>query len=172
MDYLRDFVIPFVGLSNEEHKFEFLIDDKFFASFEYSEIEQAKVKVDVNLNKSERMMVLTFSMLGVIRVTCSRCLDEFDFPVAGEEVLYIKFGSEYKEEDDDVIIIPESETQINLAPFIYDYLSLMVPFRVVHPDNENGESQCDPDVIRRIEEKKQQKDTDPRWDKLKDLNLE
>ena len=172
MDYLKEFVIPFVGLSNEEHSFEFLIGDKFFASFEYSEIEQANVRVDLNLNKSERMMVLTFSMLGTIQVTCSRCLDKFDFPIEGEEVLYLKYGNEYREEDDNIIIIPESETQINVAPFIYDYLSLMVPFRVVHPENENGESDCDPDVIKRIEENHNEKEADPRWDKLKDLNLE
>lgn len=172
MDYLKEFVIPFVGLSNGEHKFDFLIEDKFFASFEYSEIKKAKVQVDINLDKSDRMMVLTFSMKGLVNVTCSRCLDEFDLPVEGKEVLYIKYGNEYREEDDDVIIIPESETQINLAPFIYDYISLLVPFRVVHPENENGETECDPDVIRRIEENRQQKDIDPRWDKLKDLNLE
>lgn len=172
MDYLKEFVIPFVGLSNGEHKFDFLIEDKFFASFEYSEIKKAKVQVDINLDKSDRMMVLTFSMKGLVNVTCSRCLDEFDLPVEGKEVLYIKYGNEYREEDDDVIIIPESETQINLASFIYDYISLLVPFRVVHPENENGETECDPDVIRRIEENRQQKDIDPRWDKLKDLNLE
>jgi uncharacterized protein len=172
VDYLKEFVIPFIGLSNGEHHFDFFIEDKFFASYEYSEIEQAKVKVDVKLEKSERMLVLTFSIKGVVNVTCSRCLDQFDLPIEGEEILYVKFGDEYREEDDNVIIIPESETQINLAPFIYDYISLMVPIRVVHPENENGETDCDPDVIRRIEANSQLKEIDPRWDKLKDLNLE
>lgn len=172
MDYLKNFVIPFVGLSAGEHRFEFDIDGKFFASFEYSEISQANVKVDLLLEKHDRMLVFNFFMEGTIRVTCSRCLDEFDMPIDGKEVLYVKFGTEFREEDDDVVDIPESESQINISPFIYDYLSLMVPYRVVHPDNEQGISQCDPDVIARIESNSDQKEVDPRWDKLKDLNLE
>lgn len=172
MDYLKNFVIPFVGLSAGEHRFEFDIDDKFFANFEYSEINQAQVKVNLLLEKHDRMLVLNFLMEGTLRVTCSRCLDEFDMPVEGEEVLYIKYGTEFREEDDDVVIIPETESQINVAPFIYDYLSLMVPYRVVHPENEQGISQCDPDVIRRIESNPDQKEVDPRWDKLKDINLD
>lgn len=172
MDYLKNFVIPFVGLGIGDHQFEFMIDDKFFACYEYSEIKQAQVRIDLNVEKSDRMLVFTFRMTGTLRVTCSRCLDEFDMPVEGEEVLYLKYGNEYKEEDDDVIIIPETESQINIAPFIYDYLSLMVPYRVVHPENENGETACDPDVINRISNTSEQKDTDPRWDKLKNLNID
>lgn len=172
MDYLKNFVIPFVGLSAEEHQFDFLIDDKFFECFEYSEIKRAQAKVHLNLNKHERMLELTFSLTGTLEVTCSRCLDHFDFPIDGKEVLFIKFGHEFKEEDDDVIIIPETESQINIAPFIYDYLCLLVPFRVVHPENEDGQSACDPDVISRIDNSSDINEIDPRWDKLRDLNVE
>lgn len=172
VDYLKNFVIPFVGLSAGEHQYEFQIDDKFFASYEYSEIKQANIRVNLTLNKSDRMLVLTFYMVGTLEVTCSRCSGEFDLPVEGEETLYVKYGHEFREEDDNVVIIPEQESQINVAPFIYDYLSLMVPYRVVHPDDENGQSTCDPDVISRIDKASEIKETDPRWDKLKDLNLE
>ncbi len=173
MDYLKNFVIPFVGLSAGEHQFDYIIDDKFFACFEFSEIKRAHVALNVNLDKRDRMLIFTFTMLGTLEVTCSRCLDQFEYPVDAEEVLYVKYGQEYKEEDDDVIIIPESESQINIAPFIYDYLNLIVPYRVVHPENEQGESACDPDVISRIAQSSEPKeDIDPRWDKLKGLNLE
>lgn len=172
MDYLKNFVIPFVGLSTGEHLFEYDIDDEFFASFEFSEIQRAKVRVNITLDKSERMMVLNFYMVGTLEVTCSRCAGEFDLPIEGEEILYIKYGQEYKEEDDNVIVVPEHESQINVAPFIYDYLSLMVPFRVVHPDDENGQSTCDPDIISRINTTIEKNDIDPRWDKLKDLNID
>ncbi len=172
MDYLKNFVIPFVGLSTGDHEFEFLIDDKFFECFEYSEIKRAHVNVNLNLKKHDRMLEFTFTMTGTLEVTCSRCLDQFDLPIEGEEVLFVKFGHEYKEEDDDVIVIPETDSQINISPFIYDYLSLMVPFRVIHPENEDGHSACDPDVISRIDKSSEQKEVDPRWDKLRDLNVE
>ncbi len=172
MDYLKNFVIPFVGLSTGEHLYEFLIDDKFFANFEYSEIKKAQVKVSLSLIKHERMLVLTFSMNGTLEVSCSRCLDTFDLPIEDEQTQYIKFGQEFKEEDADVMIIPENETQINVAPFIYDYLHLLVPFRIVHPVDEEGKSACDADVIRRIDSESEAKDIDPRWDKLKGLNFD
>lgn len=172
MDYLKNFVIPFVGLSTGDHEFEFLIDDKFFECFEYSEIKRAHVNVNLKLKKHDRMLEFTFTMIGTLEVTCSRCLDQFDLPIESEEVLFVKFGHEYKEEDDDVIVIPEKDSQINISPFIYDYLSLMVPFRVIHPENADGQSACDPDVISRIDKSSEQKEVDPRWDKLRDLNVE
>ncbi len=172
VDYLRQFVIPFIGLTTGNHQFEFEIDDKFFASFEYSEIKQAWVSVSLDLERQERMLVLNFLLSGTIRVTCDRCLDEFDLPVKSAEEFFIKFGPEHKEESDNVLIIAENETHIDLAPLLYDYLSLLVPFRVVHPDNDKGESLCDPEVLKRIEQLSVHKEKDPRWDALKDLNLE
>lgn len=172
MDYLREFAIPFVGLSLEEHQFNFIIDEKFFACYEYSEIKEAKVNLILTLDKRDRMLVLTFDMQGTVEVTCSRCLDPFDFIIKGTEVLYVKFGEEFREEDVDVVVIPENESKFDIAPYIYDYLHLMVPYRVVHPEDENGVSTCDPDVIKRIDNTQEHNDSDPRWDKLKDLNLD
>jgi len=172
VDYLKQFVIPFVGLSTGNHQFVFEIDDKFFASFEYSEIKQAHVSVNLDLERQERMLVLNFLLSGTIRVSCHRCLDEFDFPVQSNEEYFIKFGPEHKEEDGNVLMIAENETHIDLAPLLYDYLSLMVPYRIVHPDGVNDVSLCDPEVLKRIEQLSVHKEKDPRWDMLKDLNLE
>jgi uncharacterized metal-binding protein YceD (DUF177 family) len=49
----------------------------------------------------------------------------------------------------------------------------MVPIRKVHPDDENGESTCDPEIIKRIttEEKEESEGVDPRWEALKNLGL-
>ncbi|NTW23550.1 MAG: DUF177 domain-containing protein [Lentimicrobium sp.] len=172
VDYLKQFVIPFVGLSAGNHQFEFEIDDKFFASFEYSEIKKARVTVSLDLNKQERMLVLNFSLSGTLQVRCDRCLDEFDMPVESFEEYFIKFGLEHREEDDNILVIAENETHIDVAQLIFDYLSLSVPYRVVHPDDENGVSQCNPEVIKKIEELSARKENESQWDALKNLNLE
>lgn len=172
VDYLKQFVIPYVGLSPGNHQFDFVIDDKFFESFEYSEIKTAHVLLHLDLEKTDRMLVLNFIMSGTIRTNCNRCLDEFDFPVEGKEEYFIKFGAEHLEEDDNVLVITESETHIDVAQLIYDYVNLLLPYRVVHPDDENGISQCDPDVLSRIEQLSVHKEIDPRWDKLKNMNIE
>ncbi len=172
VDYLKQFVIPFVGLSTGNHQFEFEIDDKFFASFEYSEIKEARAHVNLDLEKQDRMLVLNFSITGAIRVICDRCLGEFDMPVTIEEEYFIKFGHEHKEEDDNVLVISENETHIDITSLIFDYMSLQIPYRVVHPDDVNGISQCDPEVLARIEQLSAHKEKDSQWDALKDLNLE
>lgn len=172
MDYLKQFVIPFVGLSDGPHQYDYDIDDKFFASYEYTDISRANVRVDITLDKRDRMMVLEFRMLGTLGVACSRCGELFDMPVDTTETLYIKLGHEYKEDYDEVVTIPDTESHLNTAPWIFDFLCLAVPYRVVHPDKEDGTSGCDPEVIARLEEQSGNPDVDPRWDKLKDLNLE
>lgn len=174
VDNLKEYIIPYVGLSLGNHGFSYFVDDKFFALFEESEISRAGVKIELDLNRSERMIILNFTISGFIGVTCSRCLDEFDMEVSGTEEFFIKFGSEYREEDDNVLIIPENETHIEISGLIYDYLHLMIPYRVIHPDNEAGETTCDPEVIKRLIELslREESDIDSPWGKLKDLNLE
>lgn len=172
MDYLKQFVIPFVGLSIGNHRFTYVIDDKFFESFSYGEIRQAHVQVGLDLNKSERMLILNFELSGTVRVSCDRCAGEFDLPVEGNEELFVRFGHENSEEDDNVIIISDKESQIDISTMIYDFINLMIPFRVVHPDDADGESTCDPEVIKKLNDLSSHESNGSTWDKLKDLNFE
>ncbi len=172
VDYLRQFSIPFIGLSTGNHQFEFGIDDAFFAYFENSDIRQAHVKINLDLDKQERMMVLQFNLAGTLRVTCDRCLEEFDFPVNSNELYFIKFGHEHREEEDNVLVITENETHIDISQLLYDYLMLSLPYRIVHPEDDTGNSGCDPGALERIERLSADKPTDPRWDALKDLQTE
>jgi len=167
--YMDDFIIPFIGLSIGNHSFEFDINDAFFANFEYSELHEGQVKVEVNLDRQERMLVFMFNLRGSIHVTCDRCLGEFDYPIDGHEQLIIKFGPERREESDEILIIPESDYQVDLAPLIYEYICVQLPIRFVHPMNEKGEYACDPDVTRFISESPEHNDIDPRWNALKGL---
>lgn len=169
MDYLKLFVIPFGGLKPGNHQFSYEIDDLFFEQFEYSEIKRGAIKVSIDLEREEKMLVLHFSIEGTVEVNCDRCAVPFSFPVKGEETLIIKFGQDYHEEDDEIQIIPEGEKQLDVSPFIYEYIHLLIPSRKVHPEDENGISECDPEVIKRIEERENSSGPDPRWEVLKKL---
>lgn len=169
MDYLDDFVIPFLGLSLGNHLFDFEVNNTFFEHFEYSEIKKGKISIQVNFERQERMLVLGFKIQGSVEVTCDRCLDVFDHEVSGHEQLIVKFGHERMEESEDVLMVPHSDYQIDLAPLIYEYINLLLPIRYVHPLNENGEYDCDQEVTRFITETPDHEETDPRWDALKGL---
>ena len=169
MDSLNDFAIPFKGLSLGNHSFDFDVNDTFFEHFEYSEIKKGKVSVVVSLERQERMLVFWFIIQGSVEVTCDRCLDVFDHPINGREQLIVKFGHERMEESDDVLVIPHTDYQIDLATIIYEFINLLLPIRHVHPMNKDGEYACDPDVTKFITETPAHEETDPRWDALRSL---
>lgn len=173
MDRLDKYSIPFAGLAKGTHPFEFEIDDAFFESFENSVIQKAQVHVDIDFEKAETVLTLTFRMKGFITQTCDRCLEEFDIPVNTTQLLLVRFGIPGVGETDDIIVIPHGEHQINIAQHIYDYLSLLIPMRVVHPDDENGNPGCNPEFLNRLENESDNDESqgDPRWEILKKLKL-
>ncbi len=169
MDYLKNFAIPFRGLKLGDHHFEYVIGEKFFDCIEYSEIKKGKVAVGIDLNKQERMLIFEFSINGSVEVTCDRCLELFDYPVEGNETLYVKLGDEWDEESDDVLIIPESEHEFNISQLIYEYIMLMLPIQRIHPDDEDGNSTCDPEMLEKLGTQPEPQETDPRWEALEQL---
>jgi uncharacterized protein len=172
VDYLKDFVIHFVGLSIGNHQFDFEVSDRFFEQFEYSQLKHGQVRILVDLEKQDRMMVFNFELTGMVEVTCDRCGEEFMLPLDGSERLIVKFGSEFKEESDDMIVIPSTEYKIDIAPYIYEYLHLILPWRIIHPDDADGNTTCNPDTLRRLEELAPRVSTDPRWAALGELKQE
>jgi len=171
VDFRNEFVIPFSGLSIGNHQFTFKIDDKFFDNFEYSEIKKGNVNVMLRFEKQEQMLILDFDIRGAIQVICDRCLDTYDQPIAGKERLIVKFGEEAEEESDEIIIIPVGQFQLDVSQYIYEYINLLLPIRLVHPEDENGKSLCDPEVIKKLEELSVKKTTDSKWDILKNIKL-
>ena len=169
MDYLKQYVIQFAGLKPGMHQFSYQVDDLFFEYFEYSEIKKGKVEVVIDLEKDEKMLVLHFSIHGNVEVPCDRCYLPFSLFLNGRETLIIKFGKDYHEENEEVQVIPEGETHIDVSPFIYEYIHLLMPFRKVHPEDSEGNSLCDPEVIKRIDERETPSEPDPRWEVLKKL---
>ena len=176
MNYLDRFRIQFGSLTNGEHEFEFEIDDKFFEQFEQSKIKHAFFDVLVTVNKKESMLLIDFTMEGTVTMPCDRCGEDVDIEISGYNELAVKFGDETGEESEDVIVISPKENDINVAQFIYEYVTLMVPMRHLHPNDEQGNSTCNPETLKKLEallhhqEKQDAKPIDPRWEILKNIN--
>lgn len=168
----RQFVIPFKGLSSGKHDFVFDIDDKFFDAFTESEINKGKVHVEVHLIKSGTMLELIFSLEGSVYVMCDRCLDDFDLSISYNTNLFVKFGETTEEQTDEIIVLSHNEFEIDLSQYIYEYIHLSLPYRRLHPDDENGISTCNKDMIKKLEEylmDEKVKTPDPRWNDLNNL---
>jgi uncharacterized protein len=170
LNHLRDYHIQFVGLEPGTHEFEFEVNDSFFEHFDYSLIRHGHVNVKVAMDKSERMMIYSIHLEGEVLVTCDRCTDEFLMPVSDTQKLIVKLGAEYFEESEDVVVIPDTDYQFDLSTYIYEFIHLALPPRLLHPDDENGNSTCNPEILKILESLSvPEENTDPRWEALKNL---
>lgn len=173
----REYIISFSGLSLGKHDYKIEVKDRFFEEIACSEIQKGNIELDLTLNKQSTMLILDFNFKGTVNVMCDRCMDHFDIPIAGVNQLIVKLGSEENYDDtDDIISISSAEHEINIAQFIYEYISLAVPFRRIHPENDEGQTGCNREVIEKLEkvlikkqEKEKVKSVDPRWEALAKL---
>lgn len=172
----KEFIIQFVGLSFGKHIFEYNINDKFFANlYPDSEIKQGNILVKVELLKQSAMMVLNFEISGTVKVNCDRCTDEFDLPINGNYQLVVNIGGHDTGEEDDIITISSNESELDLSQFIYEDIILSLPIKRVHPDNEMGESTCDNEMLKKLNDflvpEPPKDDLDPHWESLKNIKL-
>jgi uncharacterized metal-binding protein YceD (DUF177 family) len=171
---MKDYNIPFRGLSLGVHSYDWEISKRFFESFENPEIENADLSVGLELEKQERMMILNFSIRGQVTALCDRCREELILDVDIAEVYYVKFGhvEVQTEEDDNILVIPESEYKIDIAHLVNEFITLSIPMKKVHGEDKNGVSKCNPEALKKLEELSAKNRIDPRWEKLKDIKLD
>ncbi|MEQ8238966.1 MAG: DUF177 domain-containing protein [Cyclobacteriaceae bacterium] len=163
----KKFEINIFNLSNKTHQFDFVVSDSVFEYFEYSIVEKGSGTCHLELQKSETMMTLNFNINVSVELTCDRSLQTFDYPIEVEEEIIIKFGDSDYMLSEDVLVIRNDSPSINVMEFIYEFISLSVPMKKLHPDLEDEEA---PDLIYSSEpEEKAEETADPRWEALKKL---
>lgn len=177
MQARKEYIIQFVGLSLGEHKFDFEVTDKFFENLEFSEIKQANLHIHLSLLKQSQMMILNFEIGGTVNVLCDLCANEFDLPIHGNYKLIVKVGgSDTGNEDDDIITVAANEHELDLSDYLYEYTTLSLPIKRVHPLDNDGNSTCDMETLEKleefiIEEAPKEEEIDPRWNDLKNIKL-
>jgi uncharacterized metal-binding protein YceD (DUF177 family) len=176
MKSINEFLIPFIGLKLGKHQFEFKINKKFFDEFSFDEFENCDLNVDVVLEKKETMLEINFKHKGSVYVPCDLTGESFDLPVKGKIKLVVQFGDEFNNDNDELLILPHGEHQIDLSQYIYEMIVLSVPQKRIHPGVKDGTLQTE--ALQKLnelqvkeikEEVKKEDDIDPRWDKLKQL---
>ncbi|NEW79974.1 MAG: DUF177 domain-containing protein [Gelidibacter sp.] len=189
MKDLKEFDISFIGLKEGIHQFEYTIDKKFFDFFNYDEFYDSNVKVLVSLLKNTTILELDFAFSGWVEVACDLTTELFHQPIETNIHLIVKFGDEFNDENEELLIIPFSESKINVAQYIYEAIVLAVPLKRIHPGVIDGSLQSE--VLEKLkefeiraedeegdqEEEKQQEENknreiDPRWNKLKNILIE
>jgi uncharacterized metal-binding protein YceD (DUF177 family) len=169
VDKLKVYEIPFKGLKDGQHEFDYKLDAHFFEVIEESLINDGEINAKVLLTKTPTMFTLTFDIKGVVKTQCDRCLDPLEVPVSYKSKMYVKFGEEYDEPSDEIIVLPQDEHSFNVAHLLYEFIGISLPVQKVH--KKNG---CNPEMISRLShqnevEPDEEEPIDPRWNELKKL---
>jgi uncharacterized metal-binding protein YceD (DUF177 family) len=173
---------------------KYLLENKFFMDIDGTEVHKGTVNVSLVVECKNSSFEMKFHIAGVVFVPCDRCLDDVEVPVETNNRLIVKFGREYAEESDEILVISKEEGSLNLAWFLYEFVALAIPAKHIHPPgrcNKTMTSKLKKHSARRTDEEEdrgdnyagegddvlpdeenepeQQPATDPRWEALKDL---
>ena len=140
------FTIPLAGLPFGHTDYQYVIDDKFFEERDYSEVRKGVVNLHLGVKKMETMFVLTLDFEGKVVLQCDRCGDDYEQAIADSAEIYLKYGAEKSDDEEDVIIITKNDSEFDLSDLIYEYIILSLPIHRTHDD----ESLCNQEVLAKL----------------------
>ena len=163
MNPFAEYKIPFIGLKEGLHVYDFQIGESFFSSFEFGEIQSCDIKVTLELHRSSNMMQLDFTLEGIAHFPCDRCSEMLQVPLSGAYQQIIKFGDE-TDLDEEIIVFGPAEHIIEVQQWIYEFAHLSLPLKRVH---ENLDDCIEVDFVE--DDAPDEEEIDPRWSALKGL---
>ena len=134
MSRRREFEIAYVGLKPGVHEYNYEINDKFFEAFQQQDFRNCKANVKLSLDRKSSFMLLKFEIGGTLEVTCDRCNNNLPLNLWDEFNITVKMVEEPElmndqEEDPDVYYISRGESHIDVAEWIYEFISLSLPMQ-------------------------------------------
>jgi uncharacterized metal-binding protein YceD (DUF177 family) len=186
-----EFKIQLKSLPEGTHQYDFHLGKKFFENMESADIHDADLHVGLAVTCKRDIYTLDFTITGTITLICDRCLDDLVMPVDTTYHINVKYGDDYNDEADDMLVIPESDNYLNVAYMLYDTVALTIPMKHVHPMGKcnrqmsqmlrkhrarpaDEDSELEDQLIEEMETMDDPADdtgrpSDPRWDALKGL---
>ena len=171
----EEFRLRISGVENGKHSFSIDCDNTFFELAEIPDLHEGLVKLQILMDISDKIIKLDFLFKGQVTLPCDRCLDPVHVALDFTDNLLVKLMPwiEEPEEEDNLWVVNENTYELDLFHFVYEALSLALPTQVIHPDDENGNSTCNPEVMEKLKEltphEKGTDDIDPRWEALKQI---
>jgi len=162
--------IPFKGLTNGVHEFEFVLGKEFFETYEELQGTEGELNAKIILNISEILISLKVNIEGSVQAVCDRCLEEFDLPIEAETELFVKFGKEKEELAENLLVVSDKEDSIDMKDLFYELYILNYPLKVMHPEID-GKSTCNEKMLNKLNEYSVDSEEyiDPRWDELRKM---
>lgn len=165
----NNYSIAYNGLKEGFYLFDFKLQKAFFTEMEVDSVKEGDIDVNIQMEKKSRMLIFDFHFSGTLQLQCDRCLEDFVYEVDKKEQLIVQFGEKHEELSEDLLVIDSQEVEVDLKNYIYEYITIAIPYKKVHPMDEDGMPTCNNEVTKLIEKYEKVDDFDPRWEKLKNL---
>ena len=169
---MSDFIIRLDKTSNRQTSYSFVVKDKFFETFTFSDIKHADIIVAVKLNKQGDNISANLKINGHInKLACDICTEELSKQISAETNIIIKKTNENIFSTDEIIYVKPNHNELDLKQLIFELIILNTPKKRQHGLDENGNSKCDKEMIKLINKYTniKKENFDPRWEKLKNL---
>ena len=139
MEKLQHYDLSFSGLTLGKHSFEFDIDQKFFDLFDYAqEFSSPEIKAKITLNKHSSFLEMSIETEGTVLLVCDISEAEFEQPVQNKIEILVKFGEEFDDSNEEILILPIGSHSVNVAQLIFESVILSIPMKHIHPKYQNG----------------------------------
>ena len=170
---LKSFEINLARLENGTHHFQFELVPDFFETFENNLVEDGFGKASLIMDKSESMMALNFTIEVDVLLICDVSLESYRESLICQKKHIVKFSLTSEELSDEISTIDMGMQILNVSGYIYEFVSLEIPMKKVHP-RLRGQERADlvyKDETPSLNDQEQENTTDPRWEKLKKIKL-
>jgi hypothetical protein len=103
----------------------------YFKKIDSPEVQKGSVKAVLTARKKNQAFEIGFVLEGTVLIPATVVSTTWSSPSAIRKKLQVKFGDKFSEEDE-IVIVPESEGAINVAWFLYEFILLNIPLKHVH----------------------------------------
>lgn len=137
---MASFKLPLKSLSLGVQDFNYHLGDDVFNETETIDAHHGDVNVQLSVErKTNDIFQLHFEFDGHITISCDRCLDDMEWEVETDYDISVKFGEDYDDSRENVLVIPSHWRELDLLPIMRDSVLLTIPIKHVHPEGECNE---------------------------------
>ena len=161
---IESFKIDLKALPQGASILEFKLDDSYFKAIDAPDIQRGELSSSLFISRTDDFFELNFHTEGIVHIPCDICLDDMEQSIETDDRLLVRFGEDYSEEDD-LVIVAENEGILDISWFIYEFIDLNIPIKHVHAPGK-----CNPAMIEMLQEhsaarsgEEEEKTVDPRW---------
>lgn len=147
MSVHKAYTLNLASLPEGHHEMDCRCDTEFFRMMESPDVYEADIDAHIDVDRKGDAYHILITLEGDMRIPCDRCLEPMVHEVDAEYGLTVRYGDEYNDSLDDVLILPWNEREWDLSRVLCDTVMLTVPLRHVHDDGE-----CDLSMTDRLKE--------------------